>query len=413
MRFPARSRCFSLTIMMVWVLTLTPLDVARAQEPDDSASLEILNVVGERSVPVDNQTADETKTIGSRAPELDIETWMQLRDGFEKITKPERGRVYVLEFWATWCTPCVGAVPFIAETQEKFKDNGVQVILVTDEKTKAINQFLDRQVGADDLAQYDLPAQTYRKLTAGLTLATDPDESTYRDYLEAAQRTGIPCSFIIGKQGVIEWIGHPLKVRGPLEKIVVGTWDRDKFAEKYQQDQRLITLLAQVSLLLQGDEIDEALTIIDDFLGRQPSLEHRNRLTPIKLQILASSGAHHEHAVEFILELLADETHTASSANDLTWRIYMMAEDGIFEDERVSRAALKLTLDKSKDSGNLEPFILDTAAHLQHINGQHQLALQTQSRACDIVSEDEKAELIEFKQQLETLVGTTVSTEGQ
>ena len=58
------------------------------------------------------------------------------------------------------------------------------------------------------------------------TLTADPDGSVSNDYMRAARRRGIPTAFIIGKDGRIEWIGHPMRMDEVLDAVLSGEWDR-------------------------------------------------------------------------------------------------------------------------------------------------------------------------------------------
>lgn len=50
----------------------------------------------------------------------------------KKVTLSEfRGKVVLLEFWATWCPPCKDAVPEINKIYEKYKNKGVQVLAIS------------------------------------------------------------------------------------------------------------------------------------------------------------------------------------------------------------------------------------------------------------------------------------------
>ena len=51
------------------------------------------------------------------------------------------------------------------------------------------------------------------------------DGAMARNWMTAAGQGGIPTAFIINKDGRIAWIGHPMQMDGPLEKIVKGSWD--------------------------------------------------------------------------------------------------------------------------------------------------------------------------------------------
>jgi cytochrome c biogenesis protein CcmG/thiol:disulfide interchange protein DsbE len=76
--------------------------------------------------------------IGSNAPDFtvqDAERTVKLSDF--------RGQVVVLNFWATWCPPCVEEMPSLVEMQRRMKAKGVTVVAVSmDVDQNAYRQFL-------------------------------------------------------------------------------------------------------------------------------------------------------------------------------------------------------------------------------------------------------------------------------
>jgi thiol-disulfide isomerase/thioredoxin len=68
-----------------------------------------------------------------------------------------RGKVLVVDFWATYCPPCVRQVPQLAELSKKYRDKGLEVIgLTADDRAdqEQVVEFL-KKAGADYIVGYD------------------------------------------------------------------------------------------------------------------------------------------------------------------------------------------------------------------------------------------------------------------
>jgi len=68
--------------------------------------------------------ADDSAKLGDKAASLDGLTYVK----GEPVTFKE-GKVYVVEFWATWCGPCKTSIPHLTEIQKKYKDKNVTVTI--------------------------------------------------------------------------------------------------------------------------------------------------------------------------------------------------------------------------------------------------------------------------------------------
>src|SRR5262245_34659074 len=64
---------------------------------------------------------------GDPAPVLKVSKWLQ---GAE-VKKFEPGKVYVIEFWATWCGPCINVMPHLSRLQAQYESKGVTIIGLT------------------------------------------------------------------------------------------------------------------------------------------------------------------------------------------------------------------------------------------------------------------------------------------
>ncbi len=157
--------------------------------------------------------------VGDPAPALSVTRWVK-GEGFSAF---EKGKVYVVEFWATWCGPCLASVPHLSELQNQYKDLGVVVVGVTSPDAKNTLETVDAMTAEKG------DAMAYR-------IAWDGDRKTMDAYMKAARQNFIPCVFLIDRDGAIAFIGHPSKVDQPLKQIVEGTFDLASASARYKQE---------------------------------------------------------------------------------------------------------------------------------------------------------------------------------
>ena len=142
------------------------------------------------AVPVLSMQSD--KEAGAAAPSEQLKALpaLSLKDfaGKAVLSDQFRGNVLVLDFWATWCGPCIAEIPELNRLQEKYGDKGVKVIGVTlaSGQPKEVKPFITRNkmkytvlMGDDDQA-YD-----FNLVGFPTTYLVTKDLKIYRKYIGA------------------------------------------------------------------------------------------------------------------------------------------------------------------------------------------------------------------------------------
>ena len=107
-----------------------------------------------------------------------------------------KGKVVLLNIWATWCAPCVKEMPSMEKLYQELKDEGLEILAVSIDETgsEAVRPFMEKH-------KLNFPA------------LTDTEGKTKTLY----QTTGVPESFIIDRDGIIVE-----KIIGPREWATPG-----------------------------------------------------------------------------------------------------------------------------------------------------------------------------------------------
>jgi thiol-disulfide isomerase/thioredoxin len=159
-----------------------------------------------------------TLKAGDKAPPIVIASWLR----GEPVKQFEPGKVYVVEFWASWCPPCREAIPHLTEIAKANKNVVVMGIAASER----------RDVDGSDRRLEKLKSFVQKQGSKlGYRIGFDPDRSTGKPWMEAAGQTQILTAFIVGGDGKIAWIGHPIDIAEPLATAVTAA-EKDKPTKK-------------------------------------------------------------------------------------------------------------------------------------------------------------------------------------
>jgi thiol-disulfide isomerase/thioredoxin len=185
----------------------------------------------------------------------------------EKLDRFEPGTIYVIDFWATWCGPCIKAMPHMSELAKKYKDKSVKVhgISIWETEMRADKALVDR---VRDFVQ------TSETIAYPISYGGDNGDLARR-WMNGAGRSTIPTVFVIDKEGKIAWIGHPMMgLDDALAKIVAGTFNpaKEQEAAKQREDNRQIgmRMATRLQQRVQAKDWDAALEIADNIIEIDP-----------------------------------------------------------------------------------------------------------------------------------------------
>lgn len=166
-----------------------------------------------------------TLKIGDPAPAFQVQEWVR----GTPFTQFEKGKIYVLDFWATWCGGCIASFPHISALAEKYK--GKVSFTSVDVYENIDSNNVDPVAKVKDF----LKTPRGQKLTFGV--AVDGNSRTmWNSWIATIRRTGVPTTYVIDQEGKIAWVDVNLDhLDWVLQQVVAGTWDREKAAAVMQQ----------------------------------------------------------------------------------------------------------------------------------------------------------------------------------
>ena len=177
---------------------------------------------------------EEHPLLGKPAPSFEL----QNVDGESVSLKSLEGKVVVLDFWATWCAPCVASMPLMQKITEEFKDKDVVFLAVNAGETKEeVEAFLEEQ-----------------EWQVTVLLDTDGKVS------DAFKADAIPQSIVLGKDGMIE-------------SVHVGFPGEEALTQRLTEELEILSIGGRIGSVNQATESSESQTSQETPVGEQSNGE--------------------------------------------------------------------------------------------------------------------------------------------
>jgi thiol-disulfide isomerase/thioredoxin len=333
----------ALALALVAGLSITPTSIATAAQAGAEAKSEA--------------EAGPTLKVGSKAPALTVEKWLK----GDAIPEFKPGQAYVVEFWATWCGPCITAMPHLSKLAKKYKPDGIHFIGVNiweqyGESTLAdVTKFVAEQ---GDRMSYHVAYDGAKGVMA-------------ETWMKAAGRQGIPSAFIVDRTGTIAWMGHPMAMDMPLDMIAKNTWDPIKGPEMIKQAE------AAMDKVFKAEDPASMLAEFTKFEAAYPGMAAG--MQDMKLGLLLENKKFTEGYA--LAKTMVDTAITERDAEKLNQVAWMIVSPEASHEQRDSDLALRAAEKAAEFTENKSPDILDTLARAHFVKGNVDRAIEVQTQA--------------------------------
>ncbi|MGQ0626483.1 MAG: TlpA family protein disulfide reductase [Phycisphaerales bacterium] len=321
--------------------------------------------------------------VGSPAPALATSKFVKGNEvkGFES------GKVYVVEFWATWCGPCKATIPHLTEMAKKTpKANFIGVAVW--------------ERGSDIEAQVTKFVKTMGD-KMDYNIAMDDGSKMAETWMTAADQKGIPTAFVVDGEGKIAWIGHPMdELDRVVQEVVDGKFDvkaeaervkakQEKAAKEAEGRKEIMAKVRDLSRKLKDaqDKSDwkGAVTVIDEMASVDKA--RAAMYSGLKFDMLQKFD---KPAAYAFARTMADNElkNDANGLNTMAWRLV--------ENDETEKAGFELAMDLSKKSNDLTKnengMFLDTLAYCFFRMGDVTKAIELQEKAVKLIQKMDEAD---------------------
>ncbi len=293
--------------------------------------------------------------VGDDAPPLRVKSWI---GGTPVTPEASKGKILVVDFWASWCQPCRQTAARLNRLHKKHADKGVLFVGITEEDEATAKKFMatvamDYHVGLDD------------------------DGKTNDAYMKGV--AGLPHTFVVDREGRVAWHGHPLtRLTRVVEELAANKFD-------LARAKKLIALRDKLTPFLRARDNDKILETLDEAIKQVPDDPDAYRL---KRAILRDQGK----ADDTWPILLAMAQACPTDTEVLIEAALALGTTGELEHRDLPKA-LAFALQAAKAADPTEPGPLAVLARIHYEMGHATLAAEAAAKAAPLAEGDERKAL--------------------
>jgi len=302
--------------------------------------------------------------IGDKAPAVKVAEWIASKPPMLPGEKGAEKHVFVVEFWATWCGPCLRSIPHLAELHTKHEKDGLVILGISNEEAEDVKKFIEK-----------------KKMNMPYFVGLDDEMGTNEAYMKDVR--GIPHCYVVDKSNTIIWQGNPLDTAAldhVVKEVLAGRFNVESAkaeaaaAEKYNETMTML----QAAYAERNEE--KMFKLVDELIALKP---REVRAYQIKRQLLTEFGKQDQLAAwdEKIFTVLAEDLEAMSSIAEMQLHAELHERNPALM-LRAARRADELCKGRDAD-------VLATLAQVQCQLGMVNEAIETQKRAVGLAGDEE------------------------
>jgi thiol-disulfide isomerase/thioredoxin len=180
----------------------------------------------------------------------------------------EDGKVYIIECWATWCGPCVAAIPHVNELYTTYKDKGLRVI--------GMNVWEDEKAGVDEFVKKKGDGMSYPVAFVG------KDGTFEKTWLVPAGVDGIPHAFVV-KNGKLLFMTHPASIeKETIEGLLAGGEKEAEVIKGFEKEASEADAEAEAAEKKEAEAKERLGSFMDDLQGFADKEDHAGALAYVQ-----------------------------------------------------------------------------------------------------------------------------------
>ncbi len=242
-----------------------------------------------------------TLRVGDPAPQFEVLTWLK----GEAVQRLDAGQVYVIEFWATRCVPCIKLMPHFSELARQYSGKATFVGVNEPydwETVESVSTFVDRQG---------------ERMTYAVAMDfLEREQRLFARWAMPAGMSGYPAALIVDRAGRIAWAGSPAlsleDMETTLEQVVANTHDlaQGRARQQARHEAREADRMPLASVVDPWDKKDYPMVIVeaDKLIAQDP----RNEQRVFRMKLLALLHTDERQALSYARGLPEQYRHGAA-----------------------------------------------------------------------------------------------------